>query len=72
MPVKVKHENSFLKSYSNITENCIGCEKETRFWWGDGCCPLCIKCSQLIDYEFMKVFCQENGYGPIPKKEKND
>lgn len=68
MPVKVvrEHREEDPELYVLAIEDCVKCEKPTRFWWADGCMPLCPDCAKTVTDLWCYNFAKKEGYGPLP------
>lgn len=54
--------------YDLAIEECVKCESSTRYWWADGCMPLCPKCAETVSGRWCYEFARKEGYGPLPDK----
>lgn len=65
MSVDVTREH--IEEYCGITEDCVFCARGTRYWWRDGCMPVCRECASRpsITDEVCVALAEEEGYGPL-------
>jgi hypothetical protein len=62
MPAKIEKQKE-----GGPFEECIKCFKETPYWWGDGCSPLCEECAAtMLDTDVYEMSA-ELGFGPLPE-----
>ena len=59
------HDDPFYEP--PILEECVKCKSETRYWWGNGCMPLCQLCASIVTDEWCHEHAKREGYGPLPK-----
>jgi len=50
-------------------EVCLVCKKLTKYWWGEGCSPLCQECAKTTTDPEMRRISKRHRLGPIPKED---
>ena len=66
MGVIVVHE-PWEESSPGDSELCVLCQEPTRYWWGDGCTPLCQECAKTATHMQMVQISRKLKLGPIPR-----
>lgn len=51
-----------------MVEVCVICHRFTRYWWGEGCAPLCPSCAEAATHEEMMRRARALKLGPLPKE----
>ena len=68
MSVEVVHEKySALGEFPLIREECVFCSEDTRYWWREGCMPVCVVCAgkSSITEDVCVELAEKEGYGPL-------
>ena len=69
MSVEVVHEKDSGEEVwcLQIVEDCVFCRKGTRFWWRNGCMPVCPTCAgrSSITEDVCVKLAKKEGYGPL-------
>lgn len=61
-----------LGPYPDDWDQCIMCNFNTPYWWGDGCAPLCKTCAKRYTDSEVHKKCKRQGYGPLPEEPPKD
>ena len=69
MSVRVTNEKEGMSDagFPQIVEECVFCSEDTRYWWRNGCMPVCAACAEKpsITEGVCVELAEKEGYGPL-------